>query len=205
MELKNRIIEEATRMMVSQGVKAMRMDDVAENLSISKKTIYELFENKEALILACAYYYINNAEERFRTLTGAGTNIIEEFILALDYWEQSANRNYNLMSGMKKFYPKIYAIVEQDHYSKTLSKFRQKLEQGKKDGYILNHINIDLSISVLLYSFVGLTKKEYFLPDNVSETDAFQYITVYFFRGITTEKGIKLLDDYITNQIKSKN
>ena len=50
MSQKERIIEQTMRMLVAQGIKAVRMDDIAHQLSVSKRTLYELFGDKESQI-----------------------------------------------------------------------------------------------------------------------------------------------------------
>ena len=47
MDQKERIIEQAMQMFVSQGIKSVRMDDIAQQLGVSKRTLYELFGDKE--------------------------------------------------------------------------------------------------------------------------------------------------------------
>ena len=50
MDQKERIIEQAMHMFVSQGIKSVRMDDIAQQLRVSKRTLYELFGDKEGYI-----------------------------------------------------------------------------------------------------------------------------------------------------------
>lgn len=58
MSQKERIIEQTMRMLVAQGIKAVRMDDIAHQLSVSKRTLYELFGDKESLLyLAMVCYF----------------------------------------------------------------------------------------------------------------------------------------------------
>lgn len=50
MDQKERIIEQAMQMFVTQGIKSVRMDDIAQQLGVSKRTLYELFGDKEGLL-----------------------------------------------------------------------------------------------------------------------------------------------------------
>ena len=92
--LRDQIIEKTTELFVHNGVKSMRMDDIASELGISKRTIYEQFSDRESLIEACARHFfemkITNTlnpslsqkdleaklDESFKKIRG-GTNIQE--------------------------------------------------------------------------------------------------------------------------------
>ena len=58
------IVEQAAKMFVNQGVKAVRMDDIAHELSISKRTLYELFGDKEELLYLCIKHFIEVGRAR---------------------------------------------------------------------------------------------------------------------------------------------
>ena len=61
---KDRIIAESTDLFVRYGVKSVRMDDIASRLGVSKRTIYELFGDRESLIRTCVEYCYNRRERR---------------------------------------------------------------------------------------------------------------------------------------------
>ena len=63
---KERIIDQAMHMFVSQGIKSVRMDDIAQQLGVSKRTLYEMFGDKEGLL------YL--AMERYSVTASGGTN-----------------------------------------------------------------------------------------------------------------------------------
>lgn len=51
--MKKKIITKATELFLSIGFKSVTMDDLAQSMGISKKTIYQYFENKNQLISSC--------------------------------------------------------------------------------------------------------------------------------------------------------
>lgn len=52
-ELRDRIIETASEAFTAHGIKSITMDDIAASLSISKRTLYEVFQDKESLLTEC--------------------------------------------------------------------------------------------------------------------------------------------------------
>ena len=58
--MKEQILHKATELFLNQGFKSITMDDIAQEMSISKKTIYSHFNNKEAIVKATANYLFTN-------------------------------------------------------------------------------------------------------------------------------------------------
>lgn len=196
MLLKERIIDHTTAMFAHNGVKSVRMDDIAAEMGISKRTIYEIFGDKEELIMECLRYFHEKIKNNNEEITASATNIIEEYLLMLDIWDKQADAAYNMMGDIKKFYPKIYDRYTKEHAIKATAIIRKKLQQGIDQGYLLSNININLSISVVAYSIYGIINKDTIVPQNVSEREAFKYVISYFIRGIATLKGIKMIDEH---------
>ena len=196
---KQHIIAETTRMFIQQGVRAIRMDDIASQMGISKRTLYEQFGNKENLISQCLIHHFEEIDRQIKQRTQKARNIIEEFVFMLDDWEKIMGGNLKLMEGIKKFYPRIYEKVTQnkkaDEY--RLNIFKDKIRNGIQDGFFLPDININLSITIFTNSIYGLiSQPERYSQSNTTPSEAFRYILTYFFRGISTQKGIQLLDEY---------
>lgn len=191
-------------MFETYGLKSIRMDDIAKHLGVSKRTIYKIFGDKENLILECMRYH--SREHVHKKLSGMGEdmNIIEETLYILDSWDKNINVNYKFALNLKKFYPKVFDIISEENQEEGYAKLRKKLIKGVEDGLLVDNINYDLVISIFSNSIYGLTNRQnLILLKNVSEKDAYKYVITYFFRGIATEKGIKMIDEYIEKE-KSK-
>lgn len=198
MNTKENAVREATTMFVRYGIKSVRMDDVAEKLGISKRTLYEIFGDKESLLTECVRFYMAEIERRKNEKLSQICNIIEEVFVMMDSWDTEAEMTYNLMASVRKFYPKIYACVAEEEAEKGYAELKTKLEKSIEDGFLLGSINYDLAISILSYSIYGIfSNRDLKLPSNVSEVEAFKYVVTYFLRGIATEKGIRMIDEFV--------
>jgi len=200
MSLQDRIIDEATKLFAHQGIKAVRMDDIASSMGISKRTIYEVFGDKENLILECLNYFNDKMNEMNAEITAGASNIIEEYLLIMEVWDKQMDASHNIVGNIKKFYPRIYDKYSKTHMKEAYSKLKIKLKQGVEQGYLLDNVNLNLAISVFGHSIYGILKNDATMPHNVSEREAFKYITTYFFRGIATPKGIAMIDEYFKNK-----
>lgn len=196
--MRDHIIKEATKLFIQYGLKAIRMDDIATQLGVSKRTIYEIFGDKETLLYECMEYYNDKLHAEKAQIMAQASNIIEEFVLLFQNWEEDADANYKLMVSLKRFYPNVYKKLSEGRSKEGFETLKRKMVKGVEEGYLLASVNYDLAISVFTHSIYGIiSNQKAILPNNVSEKEAFKYVVTYFFRGIATEKGRKLIDEYL--------
>ena len=108
MDQKERIIEQAMHMFVSQGIKSVRMDDIAQQLGVSKRTLYELFGDKEGLLyLAMDRYFEKKRIERAAVCAHA-RNVLEAMFMVLGGVMDNAEVIQRLLNNLRKFYPAVH-------------------------------------------------------------------------------------------------
>lgn len=192
-----RIIAQAMQMFVSEGIKSVRMDDIAQQLCVSKRTLYELFGDKESLLyLAMEHWFECKRIERERVSAGA-RNVLEAMFMVLGCVMDDSESIHRLMGNLRKFYPSVHERLLREGSVKSRRDMREMLEKGIADGLFVESINIDLAISVLYYTASAITdRKDLLLPEGMSEREAFVQIVSNFFRGISTAEGLRLVDDY---------
>lgn len=197
MTQKERIIAQAMQMFVSEGIKSVRMDDIAQQLCVSKRTLYELFGDKESLLyLAMEHWFECKRIERERVSAGA-RNVLEAMFMVLGCVMDDSESIHRLMGNLRKFYPSVHERLLREGSVKSRRDMREMLEKGIADGLFVESINIDLAISVLYYTASAITdRKDLLLPEGMSEREAFVQIVSNFFRGISTAEGLRLVDDY---------
>ncbi len=202
--IKERIIGHTTKMFARSGVKSVRMDDIAAEMGISKRTIYEIFGDKETLIMDCLDYFHRRQHEQFEEVARGAANIIEEALIMLEVLDKQIDAGYNMMRDVKKFYPAVHDKYTQRHMEEEMRMIKKKLQRGIDDGYLLSTINLDLSLTVMGYSIFGVIEREGLLPTGMSVREAFKYVVSYFIRGIATLKGIAMIDEYFERKMAAR-
>jgi AcrR family transcriptional regulator len=193
---KERIIDQAMQMFATQGIKSVRMDDIAQHLGVSKRTLYELFGDKEGLLYLAMERYFQRDRQRWTELTANARNVLEAMFMVLAQVMDKAEVSSRMMDNLKKFYPAVHDKLTREGMEKNRRSLRGMLDQGIVDGLFVDNINIDLAISVLYYTASALvTRKELMLPAGMTEREAFVQIISNFFRGISTAKGLRMIDD----------
>ncbi|WP_296002433.1 TetR/AcrR family transcriptional regulator [uncultured Alistipes sp.] len=194
---KDRIIEEAMRMFVQQGIKSVRMDDIARSLGVSKRTLYEQFGDKEELLALSITRFFEQRRERTVAAAAHAADVLEGLFIALNHILDSTVVSTRMMDNLKKFYPAVHDRVMAEGREKNYRDFRRMLEIGVEEGLFVSDFNFDLAISMLYYTASGLMNHRLeIVPSGMSERDAFVQIVGNFFRGISTRKGLELVDEY---------
>lgn len=202
MSQRERIIERTAEMFVELGIKSIRMDDIAHTLGVSKRTLYEMFTDKEELIYLCMKYL---SDEQIRMVADAMSScddkleaLFNGFRLILD----SGERHHRMMTNLKKFYPAIYDRLRSENIRGGVSRLREVIFNYVDLGLINRNINVDLSVTIFYYTATVVfgQRNNIVLPDGVNEKGAFMYTIVNFFRGIATEEGVRQIDKLIEDK-----
>lgn len=201
MSVRSRIIDESVKMFALEGVKAIRMDDIATRLGISKRTIYQLFEDKNTLVELSLDRHFELEREAFEANGINAQNIVEEFMVLIDNASNTLKRDFVLMEGVKRFYPVIYAKVVTERNQNMYEHLQKSIKEGIESGIFIEQVNIELAILFFMDSFLGvLVRTDVYLPKDITLEDAFKYNVLYFFRGISTPLGVKIVDSYLNDK-----
>ena len=199
-DLRERIVEMANHFFRERGIKGLKMDELAAQLGISKRTLYEVFEDKETLLVACIGQNQRNAELYMQEVLATSQNVLEVILRGYKRSiEMSRNTNSKFIEELHK-YPKAYEAMMNRHHKDT----QQTIDffyQGVEQGLFRQDVNFPI--------FQELVKNwmEMMLTSDILRKypfqDVFESIILTSLRGISTEKGTKLLDEFIVELKKT--
>ncbi len=198
---KDYIIEFASNMFAEHGIKSVRMDDIAREAKVSKRTIYEYFGDKEELLYQSSKFFFEHMDTQRVEVASTAPNVIIAVLEASRFTTANSERLWRVARGLKKFYPDIHARLVRKMRDIRLAAFKTNLIRGVEEGFISTSVNLDLAISMMHYLASGIieSEDEFLLPEGMSREDAFFQAQVNFMRGISTSKGSELIDDYLAN------
>lgn len=201
--LRERIIVKATQAFTTHGIKSITMDDIATSLGISKRTLYEVFADKEALLKECLLKVQHDRDQYLKEVLDKSNNVLEVILsLFKRNIEALHHTNKRFFVDIKK-YPKVYEIMKnkQDTDSKNAMSF---FKLGIDQGIFRSDINFPIVNMLVREQFNVLLNTE--ICDEFSFVDVYESIMFTYIRGISTEKGAAVLDDFIleyrNNQLK---
>lgn len=183
-------------MFVELGIKSIRMNDIAHTLGISKRTLYEMFADKEELIYLCMKYLMDEQLRMVAETTAACDDKLEALFNGFKLMLDGGERHHRMMTNLQKFYPAVFDRIRVEHIRGVVSRLREVILSYIDFGLINSNINVDLSITIFYYTATGVfgQRNNIILPEGVTEKGAFMYTIVNFFRGIATEEGVRQID-----------
>lgn len=200
MAQKERIVKQSRRMFIGQGIKSVRMDDIARALSVSKRTLYELFGDKEGLLYLALIDYFEEERRHWESRCSAAQNVLEALFMTLSDVMDHAEATQRLMENCRKFYPAVYDRLMREEGGRRREELREMLVQGTAEGLFIDSIDNDLAMAVLYHTASTLvSRRDLLLPEGMDERRAFLQIISTFFRGIATTKGLELIDSYLSH------
>ena len=186
-------------MFAEQGIKSIRMDDIAKELGVSKRTLYELFEDKEELLYLSIRFMqerrMSKVEAKLRENRDSLVYLFEGVKMMMDNKELHRRISNNLC----KFYPALYERVRKESEQASGKALYSLIEHYIDCGLIVPTVDVRLSVTILYYTTTTIvtTAGNMSLPDGVTLEDALAYTIINFFRGIATLKGVQQIDDYL--------
>ena len=203
MHRREKVIGRAAEMIAELGVKSLRVDDLAHDLAVSKRTLYEMFGDKEELLYHSIKYLLQNEAIEIQTNANEAYSGIPALFEIFDAMMARSAVRKRIMGNLAKFYPLLYERIMTENRDYGLAMLREKLTRLVEDGLISEMVNIDLSITMFYYTSMGLMHRNgrLVLPNGVTEQEAFRYTIVNFFRGIATLKGVEQIDKYLAEKI----
>jgi AcrR family transcriptional regulator len=193
-ELRERIIQTAVEAFSTHGIKSITMDDIAASLGISKRTLYEVFSDKESLLEECILTEQRSTDVLIKQILDTSSNVLE-VILRCYQWtiEKFHATNKKFFEDIKK-YPKAYELVKRNH-NRSSDDTVNFFKEGVKQGLFRSDVNFAI-VNLLVRGQIDLLINSN-ICDDYSFLEVYESIMFTFLRGISTEKGSRELDNFI--------
>lgn len=186
-----KILEHSTEKFLTFGFKSVTMDEIAQDLGISKKTLYQYFSNKEDLVAACVFNVFDFISKGIDKIKELNKNPIEEMFNIKDFvMNFLKNEQSSPQYQLKKFYPEIYSNIQDKVFEKMSEIVVDSLNKGIKKGFFREEINVDF-IFRLYYKVINLIKEKEIFGEETNNSDAEELYLDYHIRGIATKKGLE--------------
>lgn len=199
MDIKDRIIQQAGRLFFQYGVKSTSMDEVASSLGISKRTIYENFRDKEDLLLSYLKQVCEDRKKTVQELMERFDNVVEVFLHIMEIHKTATFANIKFYEDIYRYYPNVDAFLKEESH-KANEFFVQFLEKGVEQGVIRENLNIEVVAFLVEESTSVYMRASHIDKFPFSFSELISTVMVNFIRGISTEKGIKIVDEYLEKQ-----
>ncbi|TLU98137.1 TetR/AcrR family transcriptional regulator [Dyadobacter luticola] len=198
--MKDRIIKAACELFWRYGIKSVTMDDIAKELGISKRTIYQHYADKEAILALVIEEQINSQKCEMEKLDEQAANPIEQMMYASQQMRDTlSDMSPTLLYDLKKYYPAAWELFQTYKHEFILKSIRDNLVQGIELGLYRPDIDIEV-LCVLRVEQVVMAFDPTLFPSKKFEMMHVQMqFLLHFLRGVLSEKGFEYY-----NTIKDK-
>lgn len=201
MTINERIVLQASEMFIKSGIKAITMDDISNETGVSKRTIYEIFSDKDDLLRSC----IGHMDEKFRQEKEEARleskNIIDLVFNFIKIGVKAINIiNPLFNSDLKKYHYRIWKETYRISSEMHRTHIQKVIRQGIDERVFRNNIDVEI-VGMLLSEQLRIMSDEAIFPSvRFSKAVVFENIVINFFRGIATKKGLDLIEKYLEKE-----
>jgi AcrR family transcriptional regulator len=200
--MREKIISTSEELFLSLGFKSVTMDDIANTIGISKKTIYAHFSNKTELVEVVTFSVLDHITEGIDKINAASVNPIEElYEIKMFVMNYLKNEKVSPQHQLKKYYPEIFERLKIKQFEKMHSSVENSLKTGMKTRLFRADIDIDFISRMYFNGMTGIRDISIFPEDRFDRNYLFESYLEYHLRAIVTETGLNLLNNYIKSNL----
>ena len=190
--LKGRILEAAMKAFAQRGVKAVKMDDIAQMLSISKRTLYEIYKDKEELLYQGVVQYDQNNRQYLAAFVEQASSVMDIIIEFYQRRVVSVGTVNPLFYEDIHKYPKVvdYLNKEREH---AYDQFLGFLQRGVREGYFRE--DVDYELVTQLFNAINTYVMNQHLLSCYPIQQVFANMLLIPLRGFCTKKGLQVIEN----------
>lgn len=199
--MEQRIQKKAEELFFTYGLKSVSMDDIAKETGVSKKTIYQFFDDKNAIVSAIISKLIEEQQQELGNSLSKSENAIHEVVLISESLKALIIKiKPIILYDLNKYFPECWKVMKAFKEEDLKTALANNLRKGLGQGLYRENLDFDTICQFSLVQF-----SSFFEPDNYPNT-AFQInkvvekVTELFLFGIASDKGNLLVKKYIDNK-----
>jgi len=196
--LKDQIIETSLQQFLKHGVRKMTVQKLVEPLSISTKTVYKYFTDKEDLLKICLTVHYQHLAKTITTTSG--NTSLSPVIILLQLWREAIQLDFGVnhifYHDLNYYYPRLQDAVMKKVFKKYPIELKEILEDGQKKGYFRKNSITDVVLDAIEVLYANITRTGKFKGAGLSPVVILENTVEVFLRGLCTQKGLEELDQY---------
>lgn len=195
MDNRQKIIEGASELFRMYGIKSVTMDSIANELGISKRTIYEVFSDKDELLIGVLRSMAERQKELLKKVLDESENAIVAIFKLLE-----VNRNHfqnmspAFQADMKKFHFEVLVRNSDKCEMPDYRNNQQVIERGIKEKLFRKDINPELVNRCMDQLAKSIMNNELYPFDEFSFKDVISNVLINYLKGISTREGVELIE-----------
>jgi len=197
MEINERIIEAANSLFMKYGARSVTMDDIARELSVSKKTIYQYYTDKDEIVTLVSQAHIDQEKEDFNKIFETSHNAIEEMFKMSQCMRKIVTEiNPSLLFDLQKYHRKawnLYLVYKTEFIKNSVV---NNLSKGIEQGYYREEIDVEIIATYRVEQVQMAFDDKIFTRNKFNFLEVQMQLFDHFLHGLLTDKGRKSYKNY---------
>ena len=191
-DIKKKIVRGAENLFTKYGVRSISMDDIARHLSVSKKTLYQHFEDKEDIVTSAVQSHIERIMAEFDAIQTAAVDAIDELSKISQCLKRTMSEiNPSLMFDLEKYHPRAWNVWVENKKKFIRESVISNLKRGVEEGSFRPELDLEI-MATMRMELVQLAFDDRIFPTNRFKiSDVQMQLFEHFVFGLLTEKGRK--------------
>lgn len=203
MDPKERIVVKSGELFNRYGIRSVSMDDIAAQLSMSKKTLYQYYADKDELVNAVFDIMLHSNRMQCTECSKLGDNALHEVFMSFDMMQEMLTTlNPSILFDMQKYHPSAFKKFEEFRNNFLYKLIRNNLERGIREGLYRPEIDTDILTRYRLHSVLLSFNPDVFPQSKANLFYVEQQLLEVFLYGLATTKGQKHIQKYKNQRTK---
>lgn len=200
MENREKIVVAAAELFMRYGVRSVSMDDVARELGMSKKTLYQSFSNKDELVSATMQLHMEMEKSEFSKIGENSENAIDELHRLTGCIRRSMEGvNPSLLFDLQKYHPDAWKLFLDFKQNFIQSEVERNVKRGVKEGHYRSEINPTILAKIRVEVVQLVFDPKVFPTNEFNLVDVQMHVLDHFIHGLLSDEGRELYHQYQTN------
>ncbi len=194
-----KLLDSAHELFLKYGVKSVSMDDIARMLGISKKTIYNLVQNKKGLVHSVVSAHIEKEEQFITDIVEKSINALDEMISIVKHVNSILkSMKPSLTYDLKKYHPETWELIDKGHFKFIEKHIQQNLLRGIEEGLYRKEIRTDIIPKLFVNISKVVADGDFSQSTLLSQSEVYESAMLYHLNGIINNTGRKQLQKYLS-------
>jgi AcrR family transcriptional regulator len=203
MEVKERILAKAADLFMRYGIRSITMDEIATQLGISKKTIYQFFTDKDEMVAAVIDQEITKNEKECLELRDHAQDAVHQVFMALESFEEMLKyTNPLMMYDLEKHHPRSFRKIREYKYQFLYQTIVDNLQWGIDGGIYRRDIVIDIAAKARIETAFMVFNVDVFPHTRYRMMEVNYELSLLFLYGVVNDNGKLLIEKYTTERNK---
>jgi AcrR family transcriptional regulator len=196
--IKKNILKRCQPLFLRYGIKSVTMDDIARELGISKKTLYQHFDTKNKIIDQMVVEHFETEHIIMATILNSATDAIDEILsIAQHVALELAQLTSTFIYDLQKYHRETWLILEKTSNEHIYGVIKKNMERGIQEGLYRTDVDADIIAKLYVAKSLCILDDNLFPSNRYSKTVLYKQFIIYHLHGVLAPKGLERLKDMI--------